>query len=394
MDTIKKKFLAMPIKKSMGWIFLTTFFCVCILIGTIIFQMNRIQNGILERKEFSVNAEDGAWEHEPFTRKEAAIYYGCYAAMAVLSAVCLLLGMAVSSRIFYRLKLREPLRELQNGMEKAARDDLDFSISYDSEDELGRLCRSMERMRRELCRSQERTWELLQQRRLLNASVAHDLRTPVTVLKGYLDYLKEDGCDKKVSDEDIRTAVCGMDEAVKRLERYAGCVQDIYRLENVKVQRQKESVDELVQELQRDISSLSADKKIVVSCSLSQTEIDLDKQLVFRVIENLVQNAVRYASEEVKVELRGEDGVKLERCGEDRFLLIRVRDDGKGFPPESLNRAADLFFTTENSGHFGIGLNICRILCEKLGGTLTLENQENGGACVTAAVKIFPAVRL
>ena len=127
---------------------------------------------------------------------------------------------------------REPLRELQNGMEKAARDDLDFSISYDSEDELGRLCRSMERMRRELCRSQERTWELLQQRRLLNASVAHDLRTPVTVLKGYLDYLKEDGCDKKVSDEDIRTAVCGMDEAVKRLERYAGCVQDIDRLEN------------------------------------------------------------------------------------------------------------------------------------------------------------------
>ena len=369
----------MPIKKSMGWIFLTTFFCVCILIGTIIFQMNRIQNGILERKEFSVNAGDGTWEHEPFTRGEAAVYYGCYAAMAVLPAVCLLLGMAVSSRIFYRLKLREPLRELQNGMEKAARDDLDFSISYDSEDELGRLCRSMERMRRELCRSQERTWELLQQRRLLSASVAHDLRTPVTVLKGYLDYLKEDGCDKKVSDEDIRTAVCGMDEAVKRLERYAGCVQDIDRLENVKVQRQKESVDELVQELQRDISSLSADKKIVVSCSLSQTEIDLDKQLVFRVIENLVQNAVRYAADEVKVEL----------CGEDNFLLIRVSDDGKGFPPESLNRAADLFFTTENSGHFGIGLNICRILCEKLGGTLTLENQENGGACVTAAVKIF-----
>ena len=193
MDTIKKKFLAMPIKKSMGWIFLTTFFCVCILIGTIIVQMNRIQNGILERKEFSVNAGDGTWEHEPFTRGEAAVYYGCYAAMAVLPAVCLLLGMAVSSRIFYRLKLREPLRELQNGMEKAARDDLDFSISYDSEDELGRLCRSMERMRRELCRSQERTWELLQQRRLLSASVAHDLRTPVTVLKGYLDYLKAFG---------------------------------------------------------------------------------------------------------------------------------------------------------------------------------------------------------
>lgn len=378
MDSLKKKFLAMPIKKSMGWVFLTTFFCVCILIGTIIFQMNRIQNRILERKEFSVNAEDGAWEHEPFTREEAAVYYGCYAAMAVLPAVCLLLGMAVSSRIFYRLKLREPLRELQNGMEKVARDDLDFSISYDSEDELGRLCRSMERMRRELCRSQERTWELLQQRRLLNASVAHDLRTPVTVLKGYLDYLKEDGSEKKVSDADIRTVIFGMDEAVGRLERYACCVQDIDRLENVKVQRQKEPVDRLVQELQRDLCSLSAGKKIAVSCSLSQAEIDLDKQLLFRVIENLVQNAVRYAADEVNVEL----------CGEDDLLLIRVSDDGKGFPPESLNRAADLFFTTENSGHFGIGLNICRILCEKLGGTLTLGNQENGGACVTAAVKI------
>lgn len=211
----------------------------------------------------------------------------------------------------------------------------------------------------------------------MNASVAHDLRTPLTVLKGYLGYLKQDAGEKAVSDQEIRTVLEGMEEAVERLEQYVDCIRDIDSLENLKVQKKAENAEAMLQEIGRAVCSLGGEVKVEISGCLPQKEIRTDKQLLIRVAENLTQNAVRYAKSRVAVELH-EEG---------HFLVLTVRDDGEGFRPEELRRAADLFYTTENEQHFGIGLSICRMICEKLGGTLSIENGENGGACVTACIK-------
>lgn len=413
LNKIEKKFQAVPLRRSLRWTFIITFFSICILSGAAVLNLNRIQESILQRKEYTTDPVDGTYYRmEPFTDNEAVVYYACYAAMAGLPAVCLALGMTVSARVFYRLKLEKPLRELQYGMSKIAADDLDFTISYQGGDELGGLCMSMERMRRELSANNEKMWGLLQKRKLLNASVAHDLRTPVTVLRGYLDFLKEEAGDhdggKKRSDYEISMAVCGMDEAVWRMEQYVGCLQDIDSLENVKVQKKTEDTGAFIEELRRDLCqigvkkdaeenpesdiglsmgaaedlhpgiNLGVDKKIEVFSQIAQPTLYIDKTLLFRVIENLVQNALRYAESRVSVRLKSEGGV----------LIICVEDDGCGFRAEELEHAADLFYTTENSGHFGIGLNICSEICEKLEGMLSIENQEKGGARVTAAVKL------
>lgn len=376
MDKIKKHLLAMPLKKAIRLLFAVTFLSICVFsIGTVLW-MNRIQSDILDRKEFTVNAA-GEYEMEPFTDDEAVRYYSCEAAMFGLPVAYLILGMAVSSGFFYKMKLQEPIEELGHAILMTAENDLDFSISYSSEDELGSLCRSMERMRQELCRSNEKEWELLQQRRLMNASVAHDLRTPLTVLKGYLGYLKQDAGEKAVSDQEIRTVLEGMEEAVERLEQYVDCIRDIDSLENLRVQKKAENAEAMLQEIGRAVCSLGGEVKVEISGCLPQKEIRTDKQLLIRVAENLTQNAVRYAKSRVAVELH-EEG---------HFLVLTVRDDGEGFRPEELRRAADLFYTTENEQHFGIGLSICRMICEKLGGTLSIENGENGGACVTACIK-------
>lgn len=456
MGKIKQLYQAMPLRRSLRWMFSITFFLVCMLSALAVFQMNRVQGSILERKEYFVDPVDGTYQHEPFTNKEAVVYYFCYAAMAGLPAVCLALGMAASARVFYRLKLQKPLAELQYGISKIAADDLDFTITYKSTDELGCLCMSMERMRRELCANNEKMWELLQKRKLLNASAAHDLRTPITVLRGYLDFLKEESKDKKMSDHEVCMAICGMDEAVQRMEQYVDCVQDIDSLENIKVQKKTENTAVFIEELKRDICRLGTDKdfgadidcnmdinyntdidhdmdldcgmdknfdadidcgvdigcstdigcgadkdfdmdiacgvdidlcvdkhvcldkKIDVSFHIAQTELYIDKMLLFRIIENLVQNAVRYAKSRITVKLKTKGDV----------LTICVEDDGCGFQTEELMHAADLFYTTESSRHYGIGLNICRVICDKLDGTLSIENQEAGGARVTAAVKL------
>lgn len=376
MDKIKKHLLAMPLKKAIGLLFAVTFLGICIFsVGTVLW-MNRLQSDILDRKEFTVNAA-GEYVMEPFTDSEAVRYYSCEAAMFGLPILYLILGMVVSSGFFYRLKLQEPIEELGHAISMTAENDLDFSISYSSEDELGSLCRSMERMRQELCRSNEKEWELLQQRRLMNASVAHDLRTPLTVLKGYLGYLKQDVGGKAVSDREICTVLDGMGEAVERLEQYVDCIRDIDSFENLKVQKKTENVDAMLQKIERAVCSLGGEKEVEVSGRLLPKEIETDQQLLIRIAENLTQNAVRYAKSRVAVEL----------CVEGHFLVLSVQDDGKGFLPEELSRATDLFYTTENEIHFGIGLSICKMICEKLDGTLSIGNGENGGACVTARIK-------
>lgn len=406
---IRQRFRAMSLRRSIRWMFCITFFSVCTLSAVTVYDMDRIQEHILQKKEYFIDPDDGSYQREPFTAKEAVVYDACYAAMVILPAVWLALGMTVSSKVFYRLRLQKPLEELAQGISRIAANDLDFTISYESGDDLGLLCMSMERMRRELCANNKKMWDLLRKQELLHASAAHDLRTPITVLRGYLDFFKENinetvnetiiyknaadnknvtdnNSDKqiKISDPEILTAVFGMDEAVSRMEQYVGCMQDINQMESVKIRKKAENVAIFIEELKRDLSQLgntdhpvAMDIKIRVSSHITQTELTIDKTLLFRIIENLVQNAVRYAKSTVTVSLMTTGNV----------LIICVEDDGSGFHTNDLEHAIDLFYTTESSRHFGIGLNICSVICRKLDGTLSLENRKTGGACVTATIK-------
>ena len=109
-----------------------------------------------------------------------------------------------------------------------------------------------------------------------------------------------------------------------------------------------------------------------MSGTLTHKTMAVDTELVMQVYENLISNAVRYAERCVVVNCNISEDI----------LTISVLDDGKGFTEEALKNAAQPFFRDEkepDKTHFGLGLYICRILCEKCGGTLTIANHENGG---------------
>ena len=86
--------------------------------------------------------------------------------------------------MFYRIKLKEPLDALKQGIIHIADNDLSFSMGYQKQDELGQLCGAFEKMRRELLDNNRRMWALVDERKKINASISHDLRTPITVIKG------------------------------------------------------------------------------------------------------------------------------------------------------------------------------------------------------------------
>lgn len=107
-------------------------------------------------------------------------------------------------------------------------------------------------------------------------------------------------------------------------------------------------------------------------------ELLLDSGLVLEAVENLVSNALRYAKKQVRVEL----------VYAKHRMTVYVRDDGPGFSPLALREASKAYYSEEKGEHFGMGLFICRTICEKHGGGLTLINSVEGGAIAAAAFLI------
>ena len=195
------------LKRSMTLTFLITICLISIFSGIAIFLANDAQQEILKNQSLII--KNPSYQFDEYTNRylididksevewqqlsiwQNFAYYGCYFVMIGFPILFIIIGIGSASAIYYRTKLRIPILQLQNGMRRIQENDLDFRIEYHNHDELGQLCHSMEKMRTELCHNNKVLWEMLEQRKLLNASVAHDLRTPITVLKGYLDYLQK-----------------------------------------------------------------------------------------------------------------------------------------------------------------------------------------------------------
>lgn len=97
-------------------------------------------------------------------------------------------GIAVS--LFYKNKLKRPIQELKMASQMIAEEDLDFHMAYENEDEMGMLCREFERMRGQLEENNRRLWQMIEDERVLRAAIAHDIRSPLAIMRGYGDIRK------------------------------------------------------------------------------------------------------------------------------------------------------------------------------------------------------------
>lgn len=393
MGKVKTKSL----KSSMTVTFLITICIIAVLSALTIFAANKLQQELLKKRYvmisspdfqidentgnyiFAVNSNTITWQ--PFSTGDAIAYYGSYVAIIGLPVLFIMIGIGAAAAIYYQKKLKIPITQLQNGVEKIQEDNLDFYIEYNEDDELGQLCCSMEKMRSELRKKQKALWESLEQRKLLNASVAHDIRTPITVLKGYLDYLEKMIPQDKLTEDMLLDTVSSMQGAVNRLEQYVDCVRNVEKIENIEIEKRPENVKRLLDEMRSNVQQLETNKEILISSNImTMDEVRLDKSVFFRIFENLLQNVLRYAKKQVHISI----------LQNKNFLILTVEDDGNGFAEKDLEKAATVFYSSDKEGqHFGIGLSICRILCEKHGGLLSISNNKNkSGACVTAKLNM------
>ena len=95
----------------------------------------------------------------------------------------------IALSMFYSKRFKKPLKILNGSAEKIGRQELDFSVHYDKNDEMGQLCDAFEKMREQLQLNNMEMWNMIDEQKQMRSAFSHDLRTPLSVLKGYVEYL-------------------------------------------------------------------------------------------------------------------------------------------------------------------------------------------------------------
>ncbi len=319
--------------------------------------------------------------YSPYQNLSSAdqFWNGLLGTLRIITLPLVFLGCSVlASLLFYRNKLQRPVSLLHKGAEKIAANDLNFTIDYDSQDELGRLCRSYNDMRASLEQNNRKMWRFVEERRRLNASFSHDLRTPLTVLRGYTDMLRKYIPADRYPKEKLISTVNTMSDHINRLENYVSAMNTLYRLEDITVEPRPVEGEKLAETLRStaEILCREANMRLQFRACLDGF-LQADAEVVLQVFENMMSNAVRFANGSIEVD-----------CARDaKELTLVVTDDGRGFLQEDLRQAAAPYYRgrpSEEDTHFGLGLNICKLLCEKHGGYLKIANSRTSGAMVTA----------
>ena len=312
-----------------------------------------------------------------------AVNLAVFVAVPAIFAVCLFMA----SRGFYKRKLQRPIEAMDDAARRIAEGDLSVPVAVPAEEsrsELDRLCASFETMREHLERNNKAMWRVAENRRKVNAAFAHDLRTPLTVLKGRAEMLSTFAPEGLVDAEQLAEASRAMSRQTERLQRYVESMEDLADVDECSVEPREGDVGAWFVRTAAEASDLvrSSGKEFEAKAGGLPRHAAFDDVALSRIVENALSNALRYA----------QTSVSLSCCWKEGMLTVRVQDDGPGFDDAALEHGCEPFWRNaaekrrEDSAHFGLGLNICAELCEKHGGFVRLSNAAGGGAAVEACV--------
>lgn len=289
-----------------------------------------------------------------------ALLLGLGAAVVVAVVVALLLSTNIS----------RPLSELASASRRVARGDYAPRVPV-AAGELGELAASFNAM--------AATLEATEQRRLdLIGDVAHELRTPIASVRGYVEGL-EAGVFEPGPD-----AWRVLDEQTARLARLVDDLATLWRAQSHDLRLEFESIDGpplLAEALERH-RPLAAERSVSLDLgTVAPVAVRADRTRIGQVLDNLIGNAIRYTPDGGHVE--------LSLAGDGPSAVISVRDDGPGLTPEQAVRVFERFYRVDPSrsrdaGGSGLGLTITRSFVEAMGGTIGVASEGPGrGATFT-----------
>ena len=289
---------------------------------------------------------------------------------ALLMAIGVALVVALVIGILLARNLTKPLKALTNAAQNIAGGRLEQQVDVRSKDEIGQLADSFNQMSREVAR-------VNQMRRQMTADIAHDLRTPLTVIAGYIESMR-DGVLKATPER--------LDLIYLEIERLQTLVGDLRILSQadsgeLPLHLQKLSPKYLLKRAASLFKHHADQKKVSlrVEADKELPEINVDEDRMMQILDNLISNALRYTPQGGRITLSAQ---KVER-----ELQITVRDNGSGIAPDELPQIFDRFHRGDKSRHSengesGLGLAIVKALVESQNGRVWAKSVAGEGTAI------------
>ena len=276
-------------------------------------------------------------------------YFVLYTALALAALILFLNYFMVN-------KMLNPVRLLKQGAERIRQGDLSYRVKSNLQDELGELTESINHMADSL-------QSMLEAKRQLLMAISHELRTPITKAKLRLEFMPEsDEKDQLKEDiDEIDLLISDLLEAERLNNDHSVLVSEHVLLAN------------FVRSITESFESNSSEIKVKIPTN--DLEFEIDKLRIRLLITNLLNNAVRHGKGNlitVQVSFSGDRGI------------IEVKDNGEGIAEEHIPQIAEPFYRADsarqrNTGGFGLGLYLCRLIAQAHGGEMIIASQEGQG---------------
>lgn len=365
---------------------LFTWYCIGIVVATFLIT------GILEVIIIALIDLDRQW---------AAVYYHNLLLRNIVFLIALVLPflvLVVAILFFAWLmgrKISQPVDELMQAVEKIRQQDLGFTITYQGRNELGELCSAFNSLRSELQGSLEREWRKQEEMRTMIATLSHDLRTPVTVIQGHIEGLARTEAGEK-RQQRLEHYLPVLEASSQRMMRLLNDILLVSSLEEASFVIQPQPV-QLAEALERKatiyrLQAATHDIAFSYGHTLANGTgpILLDLHRLEQVLDNLFENALRYTPAHGQISLTCTQQPDL--------LLFLLRDTGCGIAPADLPHVFEKFYHGQaRPGEkarkaSGLGLYTCKLLVERHGGTIAIQNHPTGG-CEVAFCLPLSSVR-
>ena len=285
-----------------------------------------------------------------------------------------------------------PIRKLQIAADNIKEGNLDFTLEPEKDDEIGALCQSFEEMRRRLKDSAEEKLNNEKESKVLISNISHDLKTPITAVKGYVEGIIDGVADTpEKMDKYIRTIynkANEMDSLINELTLYSKIDTNRipYNFNRINV---AEYFEDCVEDLNLDLEA-----KNIGLAYFNYAEEDIqiiaDPEQLKRVINNIVGNSVKYLDKQ-----KGFINIRVKDVGD--FIQVEIEDNGKGIAAKDLPHIFDRFYRTDASrnsatGGSGIGLSIVKKIIEDHGGSIWATSKENTGTVMYFVIRKYQEV--
>lgn len=283
--------------------------------------------------------------------------------------IIIILGIILYSRVYTDIISR--LNTISEATVKISNGELDFTLTEsDHKDEIDELCRDFENMRKRLRETLLQRLRDEEENRKLISNITHDLKTPITSIKGYAEGLLDGIATTKEKQDKYLQTICSKSEELNRLLNELTYYTQIeqssipYNFENINISLY---LNDIIEETRLDLEATNIQLNYTREL-LEDTLIIADRSQLHKVINNILGNSVKYMDKP-----NPEINVKL--TDSDDFVYLEFKDNGCGIPTHSLPYIFDRFYRSDearssSTGGSGIGLSIVKRIIDDHGGRI------------------------